>query len=498
MSIDPTRSAALPARGRPAAEILADLATFRSRDVPTHGGRTMAYVYDSGLADLDELAAGAQAVFQWVNGLDPTVFPSVAVLERDVVAAAAELLGGDDRTVGSVTSGGTESCLLAVKAARDRAAERRPDVDRWQLVLPVTAHAAFRKAAHYLALDVVDVEVDPTSYRVLPERVAAAVTDRTALVVASAPSYPHGVVDPVREVAAVAAAAGVSCHVDACIGGWLLPYWRRIGVPVPDFDLAVPGVTSLSVDLHKYAYAPKGASVLLHRDAELRRHQFWASARWPGYPVVNPTVSSTRAVGPLAAAWAVLQHVGDEGFLELARATLEATRLVRAAVDATDGIRVLGEPDAALVAFGADPAAAGGPVDVYVVADELRQRGWFVQPQPAYGDLPRSVHLTVTAATHGDEGRFAADLGTAVAAARSAPPATLDPTVRAVAERLDPAHLDGATVEGLLTAAGFSAAGLPERMAGINALLSDLPAPLVERLLVEVLGGIYGPGRAPR
>ena len=271
--------------------IRARLAALQDRDLPTHGGRTLAYVYDSGLADVDELGREALARFGASNGLDPTAFPSLLAMENDLVATAANLLDGAG-AVGTVTSGGTESVLLAVLTARDAF----PGTDRPQMVLPRTAHAAFLKAAHYFGVEAVIVDVDPVTFRADPAAIRTAVTDSTVLVVASAPSYAHGVVDPVPELAAIAAERGIRCHVDACIGGWMLPFLpAQDRASVPAWTFAVPGVTSISVDLHKYAYTPKGASLLLHRTPELRRPQYFAAANWPGYTMLNSTMQSTKS-----------------------------------------------------------------------------------------------------------------------------------------------------------------------------------------------------------
>jgi glutamate/tyrosine decarboxylase-like PLP-dependent enzyme len=235
-------------------DVLAELDALRAADAPTHGGRLLAYVYDPGLRQLDELAAAAAARVQALNGLDPTAFSSVAAMERDLVALARDVLaGGDPDVVGSVTSGGTESCLLAVKAARDAWRARHPGAAgglRPVLLVAATAHPAFRKAAAYLDLELRVLPVAAESCAVRAEDVSAVLADAAddvALVVVSAPSYPHGVLDPVEAVAAACAAAGVACHVDACIGGWILPFLDDVPEP---FDLSVPGVTSLSVDLH--------------------------------------------------------------------------------------------------------------------------------------------------------------------------------------------------------------------------------------------------------
>ncbi|WP_342447097.1 aminotransferase class V-fold PLP-dependent enzyme [Ornithinimicrobium sp. CNJ-824] len=334
--------------------VLARLTAYRGHDAPTHGGRVLSYVYDSGLAALDEVAARAARDVQAVNGLDPTTFPSVALMEGDLVAFGRCILHGPD-AVGSVTSGGTESCLLAVKAARDVWRERHPgSATRPRIVLPQTAHAAFHKAAHYLDLDVDVVPVDPATGTLPAGDLTRRIDEATALVVVSAPAYPHGVVDPVAEVAAAAQEAGVPCHVDACVGGLVLPFWEAAGGgSVPPWDFRVPGVSSISADLHKYGYAPKGSSLLLFADRELDRARYFALTGWPGYPVVNPTVLGSRSATSLAAAWAVTTALGEQGYVALTRRLVTATAAVRACVDGIVGLRVLGDPVGPLVAAGA-------------------------------------------------------------------------------------------------------------------------------------------------
>ncbi|MER7911678.1 aminotransferase class V-fold PLP-dependent enzyme [Streptomyces sp. NPDC096068] len=482
----------VPARS--AAEVLAELRGLREADAPTRGGRTFAYVYDAGVEGLDELAAAAYTAFATVNGLDPTVFPSVARLENDVVGAVAALLGAPGAR-GTFTSGGTESILLAVKAARDHARAER-GVTAPQLVLPSTAHAAFHKAAHYLGLEAVVVPVDPVTFRADAAATGAAITDRTALVVASAPSYAHGVVDPVAEIAAAAAGRGVLCHVDACIGGWLLPHLRRAGRTVEPFDLSVPGVTSLSVDLHKYGYADKGASVVLYRDAGLRRHQYFAHAGWPGYPVVNPTVQGTKSGGLLAQAWAVLRYVGEDGYTALAGRVGEASDRLLAGLRAVPGVRVLGDPAAGLVSFTVlDDAGAPDLSLLLHLADEMRILGWYLQPQLSFDGLPPNLHLTLTPATAGRVDALVEDLVTALGSARALPPVTVDPALVGFAARLDPATLGPDEIAAVLAFAGLDGdGGLPVRTAPVLALLDAMPGPLKERLLAEFVGSVFHNG----
>ena len=461
-----------------AEEIRAALADLRAGDLPTHGGRTLSYVYDSGIAAADELGREALTAFAATNGLDPTAFPSLAAMESDLVGLARDLLDGPSSTVGVATSGGTESLVLAVLAAREGA----PHVTRPQVVAPETVHAAVHKAGHLLGVEVVTVPVDPRTFRAAPEAMAAAVTDSTVLLVVSAPSYAHGVLDPVAEVAALAAARGIRCHVDACIGGWVLPFVE--GVPLWTF--AVDGVTSISVDLHKYAYTPKGISLLLHRDPGSRRGHFYACADWPGYTVLNTTLQSTKSGGPLAAAWAVVHAIGVAGYQELADSARRATLEVAAAADRVDGLRVVVPPDSTLLALTADERC-----DVFTVADEMGARGWLVQPQMSFAGHPATLHLSLCAATASRVDELVATLTEATAEAVRRGPVRVDPQLAAAAGQLDAATLDDAALDGLLAIAGLAGdAGrvtVPERMAEVNALLDVAPPPLREALLSAVL-----------
>ncbi|MFI7540133.1 pyridoxal phosphate-dependent decarboxylase family protein [Actinoplanes sp. NPDC049599] len=478
---------ALPSTGVPGEQVLAELHELRAADLPTHGGRLFAYVYDPAVGGLDELAQAAYAISAHVNGLDPTAFPSLLAMENALVAAAGRLLGGGPGTtapevVGSVTSGGTESLILAVKAARDA----HPELDRPRLVIPSTAHAAFAKAAHYLrvALDVVPVGPD---LRADPVATAAAIGPETVLVAASAPSYAHGVIDPIAGMAAVAAERGVRCHVDACFGGWVLPYLRRLGADLPAFDFSVPGVTSISVDLHKYAYAPKGVSVLLHRDAALRLPQFFAYADWPGYTMVNPVISSTRSGGPIAAALATMRHLGDDGYLRLAGRTRDAVAVLAGAVEATGGVRLFAPPETSVVCLAAEP-----DVELFVLADELAARGWHTQPQLAYGNLPATIHLTVTAAVGATAAEFAPDLAAAVAATRARGPVELPPELLAAAGALTPELVTPELVEGLAAGLGLGD-DLGRSMAAVNSLLNVAPPALRAALLTGFLSLLQRP-----
>ncbi|MER5623602.1 aspartate aminotransferase family protein [Streptosporangium sp. NPDC002544] len=469
----------LPDKGRSTEELLAEITRLKRDDLPVRGGKVTAYVYDTGRPEVHEAAARAYFEMLEVNTLDPTAFPSVVEMEKQVVGAVAELLGGG---CGIFTSGGTESIMLAVKAARDSGkTEGRP-----RMAVPVTAHPAFHKAAHYLGVVVDAVPVDPVTFRASPAAVEAAISEDTVLVVASAPSYPQGVIDPISEIAAIAAARGVPCHVDACVGGWLLPWLREAGASVPPFDLSVPGVTSLSCDLHKFGYSPKGASVVLFADPALRRRAYFASASWPGYTVINATVQSSKSAGPLGGAWATFQALGREGYLELGRTTLAAARMLREGIAKIPGLRVLGDPESALVAFGSDE------VDVFVLSDEARKRGWFLQPQLSYAGIPANIHITVTGVTLRGVEAMLEVIAEAAEAARGRGPARLPEGLVELIAELDLDTLDDETFGELAASVGvdLGGSGQPE-MAVVNAVLDALPADRREAILIRFLSVIY-------
>ena len=465
------------------------LKALQAGDLPVHGGRTLAYVYDSGDPEVDRVAREAVSAYAASNALDPTAFPSLLQMENELVGFACGLLDAPDGAVGTVTSGGTESILLAVQGARDS----RPDVVRPKMVLPATAHAAFHKAAHYFGVEAVLVPVGD-DFRADATAMAAAIDHDAVLVVASAPSYAHGVVDPVTEIAAAAAARGVRCHVDACIGGWVLPYAARLGREVAPWTFAVEGVTSISVDTHKYAYAPKGTSLLLHREAALRRPQFFASAAWPGYTMLNATTQSTRSGGPIAGTWAVVQQIGDEGYLRLAAQAFEAVAAIVEAIERESALRLVVGPDSTLVTLATDDSC-----DPFTLTDELVARGWYVQPQLSFGDAGPTIHLSVSAGTLAHVEEFRSALAESVRAAQAAGPVAVDAGVVAFIEALDPAALTEEEFDGLLAASGLvgaSAEGdleLPTRMADVNAMLDVASPAMREALLIAFLDRLQRP-----
>ena len=412
----------MPEVGLPEAEVMQLLITMKQGDQDWRGGRVFSLVYSAG-DDVHELLSDAQSLFSAENGLNLLAFPSIGVMQHDIVCNTATLLGGDDPAAGGevegyLTSGGTESLLQAVKTARD--VGRARGVARPGVVAAESAHAAFTKAADYFDVDLVRVPVDD-DFRVDAGALADACSDSTIMVVGSAPTYPQGVIDPIGDIAALALDRGILCHVDACMGGFLLPFLRELGRVDEPFDFTVPGVTSISADVHKYGYASKGVSVFLYRNHELARHQVFVTTDWLGGLYASTTIAGTRPAGPIAAAWAAIMHIGHRGYLELTRTAHDAARELRAGIQANDALEVRGDPPATVIAFGAsDPAA----LDIFAVGERLAAGGWYLDRQ----NRPDSLHATVHAGSAATVPTLVADLRRAVRAVGSSRAAHRDTT----------------------------------------------------------------------
>jgi glutamate/tyrosine decarboxylase-like PLP-dependent enzyme len=403
--------AAIPSQGADHEALLAEMAALRAGDADWLGGRTWSMVYYVGAAHHAFLER-AHNLFFAENGLNPMAFRSLKRMEGEVVQMAASLLNGPPSTVGTMSSGGTESILLAVKAARDRARRQKPWILRPEIVAPRTAHVAFDKAAHTFGVKMRWVPAGP-DFRADVEAMGRALSRNTILVVASAPQYPQGVVDPIEELGALCAARGLPLHVDACFGGFILPWLERLGRDVPVWDFRVPGVTSISADLHKYGYAAKGASVILYRDMSLLKHQFFIATDWPGGIYASPSMPGTRPGGPIAAAWAALRALGEDGYLALAREIIATVDALREGVEAIEGLRVLGAPHATVIAIG----SAAPELDIYAVGDAMAERGWPLDRQ----QHPACLHLSVNAHNRAGVPSFLADLRDACAHVRAHP-----------------------------------------------------------------------------
>jgi glutamate/tyrosine decarboxylase-like PLP-dependent enzyme len=377
----------LPPTGRDRMDILREMEEMAAREAPAwEGGRVSGGVYNGDAAHIDFLNR-VYALNSQANPLHSDVWPSATRFEAEIVAMTAHMLGAreDDsgQICGTVTSGGTESILLAMKTYRDRARIER-GIKKPEIVAPVTAHAAFDKASQYFGIRLVSVPVD-ANYRADVPAMASAITRNAVALVGSSPSFPHGAIDPIPELSELAHARGVGLHVDACLGGFVLPWAERLGYPVPPFDFRLPGVTSMSVDTHKYGYAAKGTSVVLYRGADLRHYQYYTATEWPGGMYFSPTLAGSRPGGLSAACWASLVSTGEAGYMQATRAILEGADKIKRGIREIPELRILGEP-LFVIAFASDR------LDIYRVLDCMAHRGWSLNGL----HKPPAVHIALT------------------------------------------------------------------------------------------------------
>jgi sphinganine-1-phosphate aldolase len=456
----------LPQKSQSKQAVLDTMKAARDHDVHWREGRVFSLVFNAS-DEVSDMLKEAYNLYFSENGLNPTAFPSLKKFETEVVSMVAALLSGDDDVVGNMTTGGTESLLMAVKTARDYAHAVRK-ISQPEIVLPMSAHPAFEKAADYFGVKLIHV-LTRDDFRADVSAMEAAITPNTIMLVGSAPSYPQGVVDPIAELAQVALRRDVLLHVDACVGGMLLPFARQLGYAIPDFDFALPGVTSLSCDLHKYGYAAKGASVILYRNSALRRHMFFSYINWSGGVYVSPTMTGTRPGGPIAAAWAIMNFLGEEGYLKLANVVMQAAQNIQTGVAALPDVHVLSNPDMSVMAIASDK------LDVYQIGDELTARGWHLDRQ----QFPPSLHMTIVPAHALVVDQFLIDLRSAIAAVKK-------PSVRKVTTRfmvsaanrlvkLLPEEWASKLTAKSGSFLGASGEGLPQRSAAMYGLIGTLP-----------------------
>lgn len=389
----------IPLQGRSHSDVLKEMGSFRADDANYKDGRTWSLVYYTGEEHSDFLKDAHNLYFS-ENGLNPMAFKSLKRMEAEVVQMAAGMLNAPEDAVGTMTSGGTESLLMAVKAARDRARKLKPWIRRPNMVLPRTIHVAVDKAAHYFGVKARYVDIGDDC-RANVKAMEKAIDRNTILIAASAPQYPHATIDPIEELGAIAQRKKLPFHVDACFGGFMLPWLEKLGHPLPLWDFRVPGVTSISADVHKYGYASKGASVVIYRDMTYLKHQFFISTNWPGGIYASPSMPGTRPGGPIAAAWAAMMAMGESGYLELAKGALDATKRLRAGIEEIPQLKLLGQFHMTSVTW-----AAAGDVSVYAIADLMAERGWACDRQ----QNPPSIHLTVNANNGAVVDAYLADL----------------------------------------------------------------------------------------
>lgn len=375
----------MPIEGRPWDEVRAEMLSRGAGDVAWREGKTAVYVFNAG-EDVHAVQHEAYGLFMAENGLGPLAFPSLAQMEKDVISMALGLLHGPEGAAGAMTSGGTDSITMAIKTARDYARANGKPKDGANIVIPRSGHLAFHKAALLMDIEIRSVPLKTDgSYEADPAAMADAIDEATIMLVGSAPNFPHGIIDPIAELGKVAEEKGVWLHVDACVGGYFAPFARMNGVPVPDFDFAVPAVKSMSADLHKYGYCAKGASTVLFRSAELYKHMPFTLSDWSGAPMKTPTLAGTRPGGAISAAWAVMNVLGISGYREKQDLVCQTRERIEDGVRAL-GFEVLGRPLLGLVAF-RHPEA-----DTLALYSAMRQRGWFT----SFTVEPPSLHLMLS------------------------------------------------------------------------------------------------------
>lgn len=399
----------LPQQGRDRAEVLEELKAYAALDPDYKAGRLWSLVYYLD-EDFSAFMGEAYQAFSSANGLNPTAFKSLKRFETEIIAAVADLLHGTPEVCGVVTSGGTESCLLAVKTYRDLA--RKRGVKRPEMVLPVTAHVAWFKAAEYFNVKPRLLPLD-AQLRADVAKLTRLVNRNTVMILGSAPEYPHGTIDPIEAMGAIAQERKVPLHVDACVGGFILPFMAMNGRQLPPWDYRVPGVTSISADIHKYGFSAKGASTITYRNLDLLRHQMFVYQDWPGGVFASPGLLGTRPGGAYAAAWAAMQHFGVSGYRDLAARTMEAFDALRWGIASLPELYVMGNPSGPLLGYGSrDPA-----VNIFAVGDQLDAKGWKVNRL----QKPDGLHAMVTAGHLGVVAEYLGDLKAAVAAVKANP-----------------------------------------------------------------------------
>ncbi|MCU0348306.1 MAG: aspartate aminotransferase family protein [Saprospiraceae bacterium] len=404
----------IPTQGRPPADILAEMKAAKSGDTPWKTGKTWTLQYHVD-DEHHELLLAAYGQYFDNNYINPFLFKSILKMEKEVVGMVADLLHGPETCLGTMTSGGTESILLAVYACREWARKHRPGIGQPEIVAPSTIHPAFDKAAHYFGLTLRKAEVQPSKEADV-EAMRRLINKNTVLLAASAPSFAHGVLDPIPAIGDLAKRHGLLFHVDACVGGFMLPWVEKLGKSLPAWDFRVPAVTSMSGDLHKFGFGAKGASVVLYRHTQLFENQVYVNTEYSGGIFATATMLGTKPGGTVAAAWAGLQHLGQSGYLENARRMMAGFDKIKAGLEAQPELEIIGKPCMNMLAY----TTRRNQPDIYAIADYLENKGWVVDRQ----QHPPSIHLTVFPYNLPVIDDYLADVQAAIAWAKQNPSAS--------------------------------------------------------------------------
>ncbi|KAI5107971.1 sphingosine-1-phosphate lyase 1 isoform X1 [Silurus meridionalis] len=374
----------LPAQGLTQKQVLDSIKQYQTlNEVKWSKGKVSGTVY-WGDEKLTDLLVKVYGEFAWSNPLHPDIFPGVRKMEAEVVRMTCSLFSGGPESCGTVTSGGTESILMACKAYRDLAYER--GIKYPEIIAPVSAHAAFDKAAHYFGMKLIHIPLDKKTMKVDVKAMKRAISKNTAMLVCSAPQFPHGIIDPIVEVGKLAEKYNIPLHVDACLGGFLIVFMEKAGFKLDPFDFRVKSVTSISADTHKYGYAPKGSSVVIYRDKKYRHYQYFVAPDWQGGIYASPSVAGSRPGGIIAACWATMMHMGESGYVEATKKVVQTARIIAAGICKVEGLFVFGNPEVSVVALGSDV------FDIFRLSNALTSKGWNLNTL----QFPSSIHICVT------------------------------------------------------------------------------------------------------
>ncbi len=374
----------LPENGIPENELFKQMEEIRKDDINWRDGKVWSLVYHASDKHT-EMLKKAYTMFFSKNALSPIAFPSLKKFETEVISMAIDLFNGDKRCCGSMTSGGTESILMAIKTYRDWAEEKFPDIKEPEMVLPSSAHPAFDKGADYFKVKSIRVPVDKETHQADVNAMENALNNNTIMMVGSACDFPRGVVDPISELGTIAQERGLGLHVDACLGGFMLPFAKKLGYEIPDFDFSVPGVTSISADVHKYGYGAKGASTILYRKERIWKYQFSVYTDWSGGIYISPSMRGTRPGGAIAAAWAAMKALGFDGYMNLAKIVMDASKRLIKGINQIPELYIIGKPVISVFSFTSDK------IDIYQLGDALDKKGWHLDRI----QFPNALHMMV-------------------------------------------------------------------------------------------------------
>lgn len=467
-------------KGKSQEEVLKELQELKQSDLDWKKGRAFSMVYYLGEEEL-ELMIQAYKMFMSENALNPGAFKSLKKMEKDLIYTVASLMGDPDILKGSFTSGGTESILLAVKSARDYALKKNPRIQP-EMVIPLSAHPAFDKAGHYFGIKVIHAPLN-NDYQVDINKLKPLVNSNTVMIVGSAPSYPHGIIDPIAELSEFAIEKNLWFHVDACVGGMILPFMEMLGYNTPTFDFRLEGVSSMSVDLHKYGYVSKGASIVLYKNKELKRNQYFVYGGWNGGLYGSAGILGTRSGGNIAAAWALMNHIGLDGYKNIVKTVVETTKSIIHEIQQIPELQVIGNPQTTVLAFTSDK------IDIYEVADVLSEKGWLLDRQ----QNPPSLHLTVNFIHKDYIQDFICDLKEAVKKAKqfrfSHITNSVLKNVTKTAVKVLPEKMISKITENVTKLT--SGNGLPQKTAPMYGMIAQLNNPKdIEEMILDILEGM--------